>query len=236
MSILNINKNIVFEPKEHSYHDLNGKKYTSTTQLISIYKNPFDPNGHISRACAKKEGISVKEIQDKWQKIGKDATDRGHNVHSQLEYYIKNKEILDADYKDVVQEFAKIKFSGKLYSEIGVHHPEYLISGTIDLIELFDDNTCNLLDFKSNRKIDLKSKYGNKLLHPLEKYDECEINIYAIQLGIYKYILEYHGYKVKKITLLWINPETRLIEHFKIPDIKEDIVNLLEYHKKMLSW
>ena len=230
MNILEINKNIVFEPIAHTYHDKNGKEFISVSRLISNYKKPFDEFGHIARACAKRDKVTVEEIKNKWKAHNKEATDKGHNVHSQLEYYIKNGKILDSDYKDVVEQFSNIKFNGqKLYSEIGLNHPEYFISGTSDLIDLYDDNTVDLYDFKSNKQINTKSKYGQKLFYPLEKYDECEINIYSFQLGIYKKMLEYHGYKVKKITLLWINPQTRLIEIFNIPDIEKDVDILLNH-------
>lgn len=232
-NLLEINKNIVFEPKAHSYHDLNGQEYISVSRLISLYKNPFDEFGHIARACARRDGVSVEEIKAKWKQTNKDAIDRGHSVHSQLEHFIKTGKIKKGDYKDVVKQFSKIKFKGQLFSEIGLNHPEYKICGTADLIEVFDDNTANLYDFKSNRKIDTKSKYGNKLLYPLDKLDECEICSYSVQLGIYKFMLEYHGFKIKKITLFWINPETRLIEPFDIPNIDKDIIRLLNHYKQI---
>jgi hypothetical protein len=231
-----INKNIVFEPKGHTYHDCNGKEYISVSKLISLYKPEFDEFGHIARACAKRDKVSVEDIKGKWKQTNKEAIDRGHNVHSQLEHYIKTGTILDADYKDVVEQFSKIKFTGKLFSEIGLNHPEYFISGTADLIEVFDDNTCELYDFKSNKEIKLKSKYHNKLYYPLENYEECEIHVYSIQLGIYKNMLEYHGYKVKNITLFWINPKSRLIETFKIPNIDNDINKLLKHYDSLQNF
>ena len=44
-------------------------------------------------------------------------------------------------------------------------------------------------------------------------------------------MLEYHGFKVKKITLLWINPKSRLIEIFDMPNVENDITKLLNHFK-----
>ena len=67
MNLLEINKNIIFEPIAHTYHDTSGKKFTSVSSLLSQYKMPFDEFGHIARACAKRDGMTVDEIKNKWR-------------------------------------------------------------------------------------------------------------------------------------------------------------------------
>lgn len=223
-----INKDIRFLEEEHKYF-LGDKELTSVSRVLELYKKKFDPDGHIKRACAKRDGITVKELQAKWDKERDDACDRGHRLHSQLEHFVKNKKILNQDYKDIVKQFSKIKFSGKLYSEIQIYSPTFNIAGTTDLIELLDENTINLGDFKQNKKIDKKSKYKNKLLYPLNEYDECEFEVYTFQINLYSQMLKEHGYNTKKMTLYYFSPATRKMEIFNIPKREKETLQLLEH-------
>ena len=48
-------------------YTLNGKNLTSITTILSIYKPPFDPTGVIAGCCAKRDGITKLEVQQKWE-------------------------------------------------------------------------------------------------------------------------------------------------------------------------
>jgi len=232
-----INKNIVFKEQEHKYFNEKNEELLPVSRLISLFKPKFDPDGHIARACSKRDGITVTELRQKWEQTKIDGLARGTSLHRQLEHYIKTGEILEDDYKDVVQQFSLIKFSGKLYSEIGLNHPVLLIAGTCDVLEILDEkNSCNLLDFKSNKKIDKESKYGTKLLYPLDYLDDCEIITYGIQLNLYKLMLEFHGFKVKKMIMYHINPKTRNIDEYIIPKMDKEIKKLTEHYKEMMEF
>ncbi|MDO8610078.1 MAG: hypothetical protein Q7R95_05990 [bacterium] len=232
MNIEEISNQIIFQEKEHRYF-WNNQELTSVSLLISNYKPIFDPQGHIVRAVAKRDGISESQVKINWEKIKVDACSKGHDFHSQAEHFIKTGEILDGTYKDVVETFSKIKFPGPLKSEIMLFSEVYKIAGTADLVCLINDKDIELGDFKTNKKINLKSKYGNKLLYPLEHLDASEINIYSIQLGLYKYMLEEFGYNVKKITLHHINPETRNIDSYDIKYLKKEIKDVLEHFQSI---
>ncbi len=236
MNILNISNQIRFDQPSHRYWDKDGNELASVSSVLSLYKPPFDPQGFITRKVAQRDGLTVEQVKNNWNKIKEDACDRGHDFHSQAENFIKTGEILDGTYKDVILAFSKIKFPGPLKSEVMLFSPTHKIAGTADVVSFIDDINIELYDFKTNREIKNKSKYGNKLLHPLEHLDDCEINNYSIQLNLYKLMLEEHGFKVKKIVLFHINPQTREIDTYKIPIIKKDIKKLLNHYSKMRDW
>ncbi len=231
-----INSKITFEPNAHTYKNEKGESLISTSTLLNLYKPKFDEHGFIAKACAKKEGISVKDILLKWEKTKNEGLARGKSFHSQVEHYLKTGEILNEDYKDVVEQVRDFGLKGQIHCEVPMHSPSYLIGGTADLLLLFDDNIIELEDWKTNKSIEKKSKYGNKLLYPLDDYDDCSINVYTFQLNIYKFMLEEHGYKVRKITLNHINPETRKIDRYPIKDSKKDTVKLLNHYFNMMKW
>lgn len=235
--LLDITKDITFEEKNHQYFHKDGRNLTSVSKVLTTYKNKFDPQGHIKRACAKRDGITVQEIQAKWDKERDDACDRGHRLHNQLEYFVNNKEILKGgDYEDVVKQFATIKFKGRLFTEVKLYSNLYNIAGTTDLIELIDKNTVNIGDYKQNKKIAKKSKYKTKLLYPLDEYDECEFEIYVFQINLYSIMLKEHGYNTNKMTLYYFSPQTRKMEIFDIPNREKETITLLKHFKNMQEW
>ncbi len=236
INITEINKDILFDEPLHTYKLRNGQKLESVSKLLSSYKNTFDPLGHIKRACAKRDGITVQEIQTKWDKERDDACVRGHRLHSQLEHFFKTGEILNDDFKDVVEQFKPLKFNGKIFTETQMFSPSFDIAGTADIIELLDNNVINLGDFKQNKKMSTKSRYNNKLLYPLNDFSECEFEIYTFQLNLYSYMLKEHGYETNKMTLYYIPPSTRKLEIFDVPKREKETLKLLKHFQAIQNF
>jgi hypothetical protein len=234
-----INKEILFKEEPHTYH-FKEQGLLSVSVFLSLFKSKFDPSGFIKRKYAEKNNLSVSEVTEKWDKAKYDGLKRGKSFHRQIEHFLKNNEILKDDYEDVVLIFKEKflpKIKGKLYCEIPLHLREpYWLAGTADLIEDLGKGNLNLMDWKTNKEILYKPKYGGKLLPPVDYLGDCEMSNYGLQLNLYKYMLEYHGYKVKKITLFHINPETRQIDSHKIPDMQEDIIKMLNHYKESFSF
>jgi hypothetical protein len=237
INLLDINKNISFDENNHIYKNKNGKELISTTTLIKLYEPKFDEYGYIVQRCAKREGITVEQQLNKWKEINEKSKIKGHTFHSEIEHFIKTGKILKGEYVNIIKQFSKIKFKGKLFSEIPIHSDKYYIGGMADLIEVLDNkNNINLGDFKTNKKLDYKSKYKSKLLYPLDNRDNCEFERYTIQMGIYQYMLEEHGFKVKNITIYWLNPQTNKLEIHPVPIIQKDIKKLLNHYQSILEW
>ena len=237
IELTKINDCINFDEPTHVYTK-NGKKFTSVTTMLSFFKNKFDPQGHIARAVAKRDGIDVKEVLSNWDKTKVEGLVRGRNFHRQAEHFIKTGEILDEDYKDVIIQLKDFDFNGgKLFSEIGLHSDEFEIAGCCDLIELIGDKNIATFDFKSNKKLTTFSKYKTKLLYPLTHLDECDLTIYSLQIGIYNRMLEDFGYKsIDKSKILHINPETRKIDVYPIMPLKDEVNKLLKHFKSMMDF
>lgn len=231
-----INKNITFKEDTHQYFTKEGKELTSVSRVLGAYKNEFDPEGHIKRCVAKRDGLTTEQVSENWENTKNEGLERGKNFHRQIEHYIKTGEILKEDYEDVIKQFADIKFSGKLYSEVSLSNLSYNIAGTTDLIHLINDNLIELADFKTNKAFNIKSKYGNRLLYPLEKYWESEMDLYSFQLNIYSFMLEEHGFVTKSMTIYWVNPETRHLDVYPVPNLKEDTIKLLKHFRSMQEW
>lgn len=83
------NTYLYFDEGPHKYTDNNGNEYISVTTIIGNYVPKFDAE-YWSRKKAKEQGVSQKEILKQWDKIKKEACDRGNVTHNGIEDAIKD--------------------------------------------------------------------------------------------------------------------------------------------------
>lgn len=83
------NTYLYFEDTNHKYTDNNGNEYISVTTIIGNYVPKFNAE-YWSRKKAKEQGVSQKEILKQWDKIKKEACDRGNVTHNGIEDAIKD--------------------------------------------------------------------------------------------------------------------------------------------------
>ena len=146
------------------------------------------------------------DILDEWAKINKESCERGTKIHAQLENSFYN-----AGNNVTLQKFGiGGKFTCKRdYSELDLEYgvyPEYLIyydnpklglhiAGQIDLL-VKNGNEITIIDHKTNKKLDLKGFYNSstrtteKLKYPLGALDNCNFNVYQLQLSTYAWMLQ----------------------------------------------
>lgn len=166
----------------------------------------------------------------------------------------------------------------KIYSEIGVFMPEFLISGTIDVL-IIKDNQFVIGDWKTNRGgLKFESGYYKKdkhqkpyqetnewihkdeyLLPPLKHIENCNGNIYNLQLSMYAFMVEYIlGIPNAGLWLCHIDSDFILNEYgmpkrfrdglykikdepietisvFKMKYLRQDIISILKDRKKIIE-
>lgn len=220
-------KDIIFTPEDHVYRDLEGRQLISVSQLIHHFVPEFDPDGEILKRCAVKKGVTPEELKKEWEKINKDSCDYGHNVHSELEYYIDHKQIRESPHKHIVEQFAKIKFKGLLQSETKIRSLKYRIAGTVDLIEFHDNDVISIYDFKTNKKLEKYSVFGTRMLYPFTHNFSTNFLHYTLQLNTYAFLLEEMGYWVKNLTIFYIHPKKQIIETHSVPFRRRDTEKLV---------
>lgn len=224
---------LIFKEKEHRYFTKSGKELISCSKLIHKYSPEFDPKGEIIAGSAKKKGKTVEELRKEWDYERDSANEKGTNFHKQAEYWVENKQIQDSDYKDVILQLSKFPFKGQLQSETTIYSQELGIAGTVDLIDWFDNN-CDVLDFKTNKKLKKLSffrKGYEMMLYPVNHLMNCNFVHYSLQQEIYAIILEENGYWVENKTLLYINPKTRLIEQHPVQPLREEAMNIIKHYR-----
>lgn len=218
---------IKLDEKTHTYTDEKGRKYESVNKIIDKFINRFDPDGMIAKRVAQREGVTVKEIKSKWQKIATDSTTRGTKIHKALEEAIANN-IVDPNYEDIIYNFFESSpIKGKVYTEEKIYNEEMKIAGTPDIKEEYKGR-INIWDFKTNKSIEFFSPYGNRMKYPLDFLEDCSYNRYSLQLSFYAWMLEQHGEKIGRLGLIWINPINDIVI-IPIPYMKHTIETILSY-------
>lgn len=236
---------IVFNEADHSYiSNINGKqlKYISGTGFLSQFYPVFDPDGTIAARCAKKEGITVEELQAKWKAKGIESCRLGTRCHEVCEDIILNRPLRNTAENIIEQKrfdnAIKMAKAFRLKLDIlGVEKivfsPFLGIAGTIDLFaQNKDDKTYYIIDHKTNEKIEKENTFGKFCLDPIQHVPDLSFYHYALQLNLYEYLLKKERYVQKdakfKLVLNHITPsESKIIP---LPDMQSEIKDMLIYH------
>lgn len=244
-SLLNyfIDPNFRFDEESHTYTYLDpqtGKPvqtFKSVTGFLSQFKPEFNSD-FWAKKKAQSTGKTKQDILNEWQKTSEIAMDLGTAVHKWIEdYYNGTNPPLPEDpiilsrvnsflslYEERLHKLTPVKQEFRLFSR------KWGLAGTTDaLFRMGQDYYVG--DWKTNKKFttdrDPKGKY-KKLLWPFDDLWENSLNVYSIQLSLYRLILqEEAGFETKGAFLVWIGPESKPSLH-KTVDLRERLYTFLQ--------
>jgi len=189
---------------------LNEPSRTAWTKVHLFYDKLCNSSESLSKSITEKR----QEILDSWEKSSTDGSiehdkrekeiiENGLTWNGKYYPYI-NKTILDITKDDVC-----------VIPEIMVWDHESKICGLIDL-PIFDKGTINILDYKTNKKIDSTGFLGRTMTGPFKLHPDCNLSKYSGQL---------HGYMKMACKLTGFNKgecwiiSTASIDHERKKDI-----------------
>ena len=232
---INWNKfnDIVYDDSKHLY-TLNNEKLISCTQFLNKFKvNIFNEN-FIKEYCDK-HGYEIDYIKKLWNIKKELGTTKGSEIHWSIESKLrynqefqvsKNSEIEYEYFLNFLKDHEELEF---VKSEFIVYDKDLGIAGTIDCI-FKNKNTGKYLivDWKTNKAI---SNYNQtRMKNPVSNLFQTDINIYSLQLGIYRYILEKN--LPINISDLWLVHFNRNVSDnyvkYELDYLKEDIEKMLK--------
>lgn len=239
----NKDKFIHFDEPAHVYTNGYGEKLISVSTLIHLYSPPFDPTGKILIRCAAKQDKTPEVLQKEWDYERDSACDRGNSFHKQAEYWVLNNKIKeDGDYVDVIKQLAALPFKGKLEPERIVFNNKLGIAGTIDLTENFNNGHKKLLDYKTNKKIKFKGFWDRDLRrpqmmeYPVNHLEDCNWNHYCLQICGYQVIEEENRAIIDSRELIYVNPKSRKLELYEIPDLRKEFMDILNHYSNLVNF
>ena len=238
-------KDLKFDELAHSY-TVDGVPLISVTQLVST--TAFFDKERIAAKKAEELNIPVRDVLLAWDKKGEYARDMGHEMHSYIEnlwqgrkYQFKqNNKFIDLflELDLLVEQYTSFYNSAKklmslIAAENFVYDKDYKIAGTFDGLFYNKLNNCvDIWDWKTSGKIEKCNHFGKKLIG-LEHLDECNFNEYALQLSLYKYIIEKNtDIKIKYLNICQISKNNNRYNAFRVPYLKDEVVCLLRNNIK----
>lgn len=188
---------IFYDDASHQYTNALGEIYLSGSKYAEQFEKPF-PKEQISNAMARKNGLGdggAKEIQEMWELKALASASFGTAIHAALELYGRFKQLAESVGKEThlhdntVLGQAVTSFyeehpdvSNARYECLVVDHAKKR-AGRIDRIEINEDKSVYITDFKTNSDI------------------KKSLSKYWLQLSFYAAILKANGVKVKGLKI-----------------------------------
>lgn len=239
---------ITFTEEDHKYKSfINGLQinYVSGTTFLGKFFPQFDPTGIITARCAKKEGITVEEIKERWAAKGRESTRLGTRLHELCEDIILGRNVRNTP--ENIVESNRFKNGQKLATQLkhsidvlGVekivfsHRLPTPIAGTIDLFgRSKKDGSYLILDWKTNKEIEKDNKYKKFCLAPIQHIPDTSLHHYALQLSLYQYLLKFEGYVEKdaKFKMALLHVTENAAETIIVPDYTNEIKDLIIWNE-----
>jgi hypothetical protein len=228
---------ITFYDEPHKYY-VNGKELISVTTLLHKYQEEFNED-YWSNYKSEQFSISQKEVLRAWNFINKKGTIKGTAIHDYAENLFQNKEfkypkeliLNEFGFDPVINEYNITKkhvnkfyndVQGKLIpirTEMVVYDKESLIAGMLDMLFYnIKAQEFQIYDWKSNKDFTYEMK-NRHLLDELFALEDCDMEIYSLQLELYKYIIEKAtGIKLGNSYIVWFSHNN---DNYKIMKTKD---------------
>lgn len=190
----------------------------------------------------KKRFVTPTMVKKEWRKKNLDSQKHGTEVHNALEGFItlarfqpslcefKDKRSNDKMNFGIEYLFTYNPEKTQFQPEVRIFDTDYLVAGTVDLIIYNEDGTVKLADWKTNQEIKTEPYKGQKMLEPIDSVPDCNFFHYALQLSIYKILIEKNlGLDVGSLELIHLKEDGYKV--IPVPFLKEQAMKLLEGNK-----
>lgn len=243
-------KRIKFQEEGHIYWiDNDTTDLTSCTTFIKTFAHKFDTDKIISFIVKSYNydknpdyeyyKIPIIDIKSLWEKKGKEASEAGTNLHSDIEAFYNNVPVENTslEYKQFLDFHQEHKHLKIYRTEWCIFSDILRITGSIDAVFENTDGTLSIYDWKRSKGIKMYG-YGNKhLKHPFTHLHDCNFYHYSLQLNLYRKILEtYYGKTIKDMFLAVFHPDNYDCKYIKIKvsRMEKEIESLFSYRTREL--
>jgi ATP-dependent exoDNAse (exonuclease V) beta subunit len=251
---LKVFKRITYIEDNHQYLIDGLPTYApSVTRLLSRHKPEFDSDAAAAHV-AKKERVTPEYIKAKWAENNLYSTTIGTLLHKHIEnFYCKTNEKCNVNVDELTFDNKKLLLENlpklvKQFEDFYKDNPhlEYVrselilgdvndtkICGTCDMLVYNKlTNQYDILDFKTNKKMENKSKYKKRLLYPFEHMDACQVNEYTIQLNTYEYFLSKNtSINIGRKVIVWFNANNDTYKAIPVYSIQDKIKEMFRQFK-----
>lgn len=233
-----LDSTISFRASDHLYI-VNGVCLESVTTFVNSCFPKFNTELH-AKQKAGALGISVQEVIEMWERKGKESRDLGTAMHKKIENYYQGIDSANDDTFNLFKTFANNIKLVPYRTEWAVYDWEYKLAGAIDFVD-YQNGEYTIYDWKRSDKIIASgmpiktNKYGEKGNYPLEHIDNSPYYHYALQLSLYKFILDRnYGIKVDKLRLGIFHPTYNKPYLLEVPYLENEINTIFNLRSEVI--
>lgn len=241
-----------FVEKTHRYIE-GDAEFLPVTYFLKTFQEKVDWDA-IAEKKAKKDGVSKEELLKQWEVKRDKAAAKGTAFHKRMEEQYQDKGVVEIDgigygvkwfdtIDGIKEDPTNTLEDGKIYTEKMIWSYTYKICGTADLVEVIDGK-IHVKDYKTNEKLEFESyrhpnpKIGKrKLEFPLSHLDDCNYNVYQLQLNTYMYMLLQHNRNLKlgSMTILHVvyneDGSEKEVKEYPVANLQKEVKNMLMVFK-----
>lgn len=212
-------------------------KEVSQYEAQSIGKSVFlERNRYYSKGTLIKAQAEMQEIWDNNKIKGQERGTAWHKKEEEKALYI-DKVFYDGEFVKLSGDYSKlqdkkIKLHRTLkdgsYVELLMSHPLLELGGQADQViiqSLKGKKYMDIGDWKTDKSIDMYNKYKTMMKEPISHLDDCNYVKYCLQLSLYMWIGECHGFTPRNMSIAHVR--NGRIKPYKIPYLKEEINELM---------
>jgi len=247
-----------FDAVNHAFYIENpdGKEVKcrkGVTSLLRWYSQPFDAAQAIEMMkkgqnwesrqdeFRKEDGtiMSDEEIKAFWSFKGKVSSSRGSLLHEEIERNL-NGFASSGEHSPEFKHFLKFKEEELEKKNLQVWRTEAILfhcglraCGITDLLCRDGDGRLVIMDWKRSAKVKL-SNHWQRMKAPVAHLDDCNFNVYSLQLNMYRYILESeYGEEVSGMYLVQLHPDFPSYQMREVKRMDKEVDSIVSRLKVM---
>ena len=225
-----------FDEINHKY-TIDGKDLISVTTLVENCFEKFDADYWAAKK-APKMGITADELKARWEANAQQARNLGTAMHDKIEKYYMGITSDSDETFDLFLQFANTHTLHPYRTEWRIFDEEYNIAGTLDFLEC-SNGKFTIYDWKRSEKlvkngcIERESPFRKTALYPISHICDTTYWHYALQVSIYRYILEKnYNIEVSQNRLAVFHPSNGKPHLIELPYLKNEVLAILNHHKQ----
>jgi len=229
--------NIQFEEATHKYTIADGGKYTSVTTFIKPLFEEFDTDRVIEMMMKSRKwpqskyfGMDADAIKAQWAAKGAEAAAAGTLLHADIERFYNGLSVTNPSVEyGYFQAFAASCSLRPYRAEWTVYDEDVRLAGSIDMVFARPDGVLEIYDWKRTKAIEKANAWGTYGKHEaIAHLPDTNYWHYALQLNLYKFILE-HKYEkvVNGLYLVRLHPDSAKHECVPVCDLQAEVRQLL---------
>jgi ATP-dependent exoDNAse (exonuclease V) beta subunit len=241
---------ITFDEAPHLYYIDGQGGYTSVTTWNHSHFGHFDADVIIDGMQRKIDTDPTykyyqktrAQIKQDWEKNRDEAAQAGTKMHADIENYwnelsVENTSKEFGYFLEFVQDYPHLK---PYRTEWMVFYEEYRLAGSIDMVfENPQDGTLEIYDWKRSKEICYEAFNNKTAITPcIRDMPDCNFWHYALQLNVYKTILEHkYGKQVTGLYLVCLHPDNayKTYDRIPVPVLSAEMNALLEHRKRQFN-